>query len=182
MKVAKYFGLFTLILLVAFGGCSKKEKTNTEVPVKKAPAQREELSVQKAKKKLQKSIPSDTQKLKAKIAQKEKKQPKISAVKTPSITGVWTGKFDNRKAVLKITKQKGNKFEGTIKIYYRNQINQKVSGSVDFNKKTFQMRDLLHSRYAGAYSGRILDGFKTMRGIFLMDVGNKRFRFYFKKK
>ncbi len=121
----------------------------------------------------------DLKKLKESMA---KESPKISEYKAANITGVWKGKFDKRTATLKITKQNGNQFEGKIQINYRQQINQKVSGSFNEKNKTFTMKDLLHSRYAGKYFGKFSDDFKKMTGSFVMNVGKKKFNFSFNKK
>lgn len=157
----KYFlKSFAVILLVALFAVScggKKEKP-------KEKQKQEKVDLQKLKK------------------ERAKEQAKITEQKYQDITGTWVGKFDKRSAVLKITEQNKTSFKGKIQINYRQQINQKVAGSFNAKNKSFQMKDLLHSRYAGTYAGKFSDDYSSMSGKFTMNVGKKKFQFTFKKK
>jgi len=103
-------------------------------------------------------------------------------IKIPDLTGTWTGRFDNRSTTLKITEQDSTSFKGAITIQYREVINQQVSGTIDPEKKTISMKDLLHSRYAGSYSGTLSEDLNTFSGSFISNVDKNRFTFNLKRK
>ena len=63
------------------------------------------------------------------------------------LVGTWSGKFDGRKTVLKITNQDGENFNGKITINYRDVINQEVKGTFNSENNTITMQDQLHSRF-----------------------------------
>lgn len=98
------------------------------------------------------------------------------------ITGRWTGTFDKRATTLQITSQDSLNFSGKITINYREVINQQVKGSFNPEAKTFNMKDQLHSRYQGKYSGKISDDGKKLSGTFTMDLDGKQFPFSLSKK
>ncbi len=100
----------------------------------------------------------------------------------PDITGTWSGTLDSRPTRLTIAKQEGTNFEGSIFINYREPINQKVSGTIDFDTKKLRMRDLLHSRYKGTYSGTLGNDFTTMKGSFTATADKRTSSFSLKKK
>lgn len=100
----------------------------------------------------------------------------------PDLTGKWSGTFDQRTTTLRITEQDGNAFKGAITINYREVINQQVSGTI--NEKTMEiiMKDLLHSRYAGSYKGKLSEDMKIISGTFTQNVEKTKFSFNLKKQ
>ncbi len=104
-----------------------------------------------------------------------------TAVETPDIfsdiKGVWKGKFDLRDFTLTITSQEGNSFTGKTVINYREQIRQDVSGTINMETSEVTIKDLLHSRYAGTYKGKISEDRKTISGKFTVTVDGNKFDF-----
>lgn len=100
----------------------------------------------------------------------------------PDVQGTWSGTFDQRAATLKINQMNGNDFKGTMRINYREVINQQVSGKIDPATKKVTMKDLLHSRYQGKYSGKLSDDMKKLSGTFTMDLDGSKLNFSLTKK
>ena len=94
-----------------------------------------------------------------------------------SLLGAWKGKFDGRQTTFKITSQEGNTFKGKITINYRQQINQEVEGSFDTETLEFSMEDLLHSRYAGTYKGKLNKEYTNVSGTFTVKADGKKYKF-----
>lgn len=108
-------------------------------------------------------------------------EEKVPEVKVPSVAGTWTGKFDSRDAVLRITEQKGDAIKGTIVIKYREPINQEVAGKVNGETMMVTMEDKLHSRYMGKYSGKLSADKSELAGTFTMNKDGKNLAFKFVK-
>lgn len=100
----------------------------------------------------------------------------------PDLQGTWRGQFDNRATTLKINQVDGNNFKGSITINYRQVINQQVSGTIDPATKKVTMKDLLHSRFQGKYSGKLSDDMKKLSGTFTMNLDGTKFNFSLAKK
>jgi hypothetical protein len=153
------FNFFLVILLCAyltnFFGCKKEAEKPEEKPAQQT----------------QVTTPAET----TKIVEK----PKIVY---PDLIGKWTGVFDKRASTLTITKQDTTEFSGKITINYREVINQEISGKLDLLKKEVKMKDLLHSRYAGTYVGKLSDDMNTMQGTFTQNVEKTKFNFNLTKK
>ena len=98
------------------------------------------------------------------------------------IKGKYTGTFDNRAASLTIREQEGNTFKGSIRINYREVINQQITGEIDPKTFTFTMTDQLHSRFQGKYKGKFSDDRTRMTGTFTMNLDGSKFSFNFTKK
>ncbi len=98
------------------------------------------------------------------------------------MTGTWRGLFDKRSAILSITEQTGENFKGKITINYRQPLKQEVSGTINTKTMAVEMKDLLHSRYQGKYSGKISDDGMKFSGVFTMSVGGNKYNFEFKKQ
>jgi hypothetical protein len=98
------------------------------------------------------------------------------------IKGKYTGTFDNRAASLSIREQEGNTFKGSIRINYREVINQQITGEFDPKTFTFTMTDQLHSRFQGKYKGKFSDDRTRMTGTFTMNLDGSKFSFNFTKK
>ncbi len=107
---------------------------------------------------------------------------KEPAVVIPDLKGKWTGTFDQRATTLRITEQDGNSFKGAITINYREVINQQVSGTINEKTMDISMKDLLHSRYAGSYKGKLSEDMKTLSGTFTQNVEKTKFSFSLKKQ
>ena len=117
---------------------------------------------------------------------KESKLPDSISTKNensgPNLIGTWTGKFEQRAAYLNITDQSGNEFHASIKINYRQPINQKISGKIDPKTLKVTMQDLLHSRYQGNYIAKLSSDYKELSGTFTKNLDHKSFSFDFTKK
>lgn len=100
----------------------------------------------------------------------------------PDLTGTYTGTFDQRPTTLRITEQNEEEFKGAITINYREVINQDVSGKINYEKNTFSMKDLLHSRFRGTYEGTVSEDGRNLSGTFTMDLDNSKFKFNLTKK
>lgn len=107
------------------------------------------------------------------------KEPELAV---PDLKGKWIGTFDQRSTTLRITEQDGNSFKGSITINYREVINQQVSGTINEKTREVIMKDLLHSRYAGSYRGKLSEDMKTLSGTFTQNVEKTRFSFNLKKQ
>lgn len=103
-------------------------------------------------------------------------------VQIPDLKGQWTGKFDSRNTVLNITEQTDSSFKGRITISYREVINQEVEGTISPTTNRITMRDLLHSRYKGRYTGKLSEDGQKYSGIFTMDVDKTQLSFNLTKK
>lgn len=126
--------------------------------------------------------PADTAKAPADTQSKTQAQPEAQKAQTADLKGTWKGKFDQRATTLKITEMDGNNFKGTITINYREVINQQVSGTIDPATKKVTMKDLLHSRFAGKYSGKVSDDMNSLSGTFTMNLDGSKFQFNLAKK
>lgn len=151
--LAVIFALFTFI------GCEKKSD---------APELKEET----------------TQEEPAKIEEtpEEITEPEVPVVKIPDLKGQWTGKFDARNTVLNITEQTDSTFKGRITISYREVSNQEVEGTISPSTMRMTMKDMLHSRFRGRYSGTLSGDGKNYSGTFTMDLDKSQFSFNLNKK
>jgi hypothetical protein len=104
------------------------------------------------------------------------------AMVIPDLMGTWTGKFDNRATTLRITEQTDSSFTGKITISYREVINQDVTGTLSPSTNRINMKDMLHSRYRGTYSGSLSEDGTTYAGTFTMDLDKTKFQFSLKKQ
>ena len=100
----------------------------------------------------------------------------------PDIKGTWRGKFDSRSTVLNITEQTDSSFSGKISISYRQAINQDVKGSFSPATMNMKMKDQLHSRFQGKYSGKLSKDADNYSGTFTMDLDGSKFSFNLNKK
>jgi len=153
----------SLIALLVLTSCEQKKP--------------EEVSVTKdtVQVKVEEPAPIDTLK-------KDTTTIKEPEVVIPDLKGKWSGTFDQRTTTLRITEQEGNAFKGAITINYREVINQQVSGTINEKTKEISMKDLLHSRYAGSYKGKLSEDMKTLSGTFTQNVEKSKFSFNLKKQ
>jgi len=98
------------------------------------------------------------------------------------LIGTWSGKFDIRTAIIEITKQDGNTFEGKATINLRQVINQEIKGEFDPETMTIKMEDQLRGKFKGVYSGKLSADKQTMSGTFTKNLDNKKYQFNFNKK
>lgn len=158
--------LFKILMIVTFSvallaivGCEKKSDT---------PEVKEE----------------NTQEEPAKIeeAPEEITEPESLVVQIPDLIGKWSGKFDSRNTVLNITEQTDSSFKGKITISYREVINQEVEGVLSPSTMRITMKDLLHSRFRGRYSGKLSEDGQNYSGTFTMDLDKSQFSFNLSRK
>lgn len=109
-------------------------------------------------------------------------EPEVPVVQIPDLMGQWTGKFDARNTILNITEQTDSTFKGRITISYREVINQDVEGTISPSTMRMTMKDMLHSRFRGRYSGKLSEDGKNYSGTFTMDVDKSQFSFNLTKK
>jgi len=162
-KVYPLLFSFALLALLVLTSCEQKKP--------------EEVSVQKdsVQVKAEKAAPIDTLIKDTAIVKKPE-------VVIPDLKGKWTGTFDQRATTLRITEQDGNSFKGSITINYREVINQQASGTVNEETMEVSMKDLLHSRYAGTYKGKISEDLNKLSGTFSQNVEKTKFSFSLKKQ
>ena len=111
-------------------------------------------------------------------------EPVVEEIVTviPDLKGKWTGTFDKRSTVLNITEQTDSSFSGKISISYREAINQEVRGTISPTTSKMLMKDQLHSRYRGKYSGKLSEDGKNFSGTFTMDLDGSKLSFNLYKK
>ena len=169
--LAKSILVFAFSLIFVLIGCEQTKETveDTTNKVKKNTGELVQKTADKVEEITEKNL-------------KEVNDEMKSFVEDKFLVGTWTGKFDNRKTTLVITKQEDNKIEGKITINYRQVINQEVKGSYDPEINKLFMEDQLHSRYKGKYEGQLDDDKSTFSGIFTMSLDGKKFNFNLSKK
>lgn len=95
---------------------------------------------------------------------------------TPTLTGNWTGKFRDKKMVLKVASQTGSDFEGETTVSWAKPLVSKVKGSVDPATKALKFEDVERGPDAGLYEGTLSEDGKTFTGKFsLNSAPNKTF-------
>jgi len=109
-----------------------------------------------------------------------KDNPKTE-IKTPDLTGKWTGIFDGKNAVLDITEQTDSSFSGKINISYRQAINQDVKGTFSPTTLKMSMTDQLHSRFQGIYSGSLSKDSENFSGTFALNNDGSKYSFNLNK-
>ena len=109
-----------------------------------------------------------------------KDNPKTE-IKTPDLTGKWTGIFDGKNAVLDITEQTDSTFSGKINISYRQAINQDVKGTFSPTTLKMSMTDQLHSRFQGIYSGSLSKDSENFSGTFALNNDGSKYSFNLNK-
>jgi len=162
-KVYSLLFSFALLALLVLTSCEQKKPEEVSIP-------KDTLQV-----KAEEAVPAD-------ILLKDTNTIKKPEVIIPDLKGKWTGTFDQRSTTLRITEQDGKTFKGAITINYREVINQQVSGTVNEETMEFSMKDLLHSRYAGTYKGKLSEDMKKLSGTFTQNVEKTKFNFSLKKQ
>lgn len=109
-----------------------------------------------------------------------KDNPKTE-IKTPDISGKWTGIFDGKSTVLDITEQTDSSFSGKINISYRQAINQEVKGTFSPTTLKMTMTDQLHSRFQGVYSGSLSKEADNFSGTFTLNNDGSKYSFNLNK-
>jgi PBP1b-binding outer membrane lipoprotein LpoB len=155
----KLFGFILLTFAILFVGCGKQEEKKQEEKPKTE------------------TTKTDTTTNKTVEQPAQQQAPAIADIK-----GTYSGVFDSRPTTLVITEQTDKAFKGKITINYREVINQEVSGEFNPETKTVTMKDMLHSRYAGKYTGKLSDDLKKFSGTFTMNVDGNKLNFNLVKK
>jgi hypothetical protein len=163
-KIQSLIYSIAFLSIMLFIGCEQKKSEEVSVP-------KDTVQV-----KIEEPAPVDTL---VKDTTTLLKEPEVVF---PDLKGKWTGTFDQRAVTLRITEQDGNSFKGAITINYREVINQQVSGTINEEKMEISMKDLLHSRYAGTYKGKISEDMKKLSGTFTQNVEKTKFSFSLKKQ
>jgi len=157
------FAVLVIITAVVYFGCEKKTGQSEE------PTDNADTEV----------ITTDTTTGDATIEIEPVEDMKITI---PDIRGTWTGTFDNKSTVLKITEQTDSSFSGKITISYRQAINQDLKGSFSPATMNMKMKDQLHSRFQGKYNGKLSKDADNYSGTFTMDLDGTKFSFNLNKK
>jgi len=155
-NIKTIIGLFLVITLL-FVGCQKKE----EPQVEKAPAQVNETP----------SAATQTDTV------KEVPKPVVA-----DMLGTWSGALDGKATTLKITKQDGDKFSGTIFVNFREAVNQTISGKINPETKVVTMSDVLKARSMGTYYATLSEDGTKLAGTFTQTVDKIKARFNLSKK
>jgi hypothetical protein len=156
------FIALTLMAVISFFGCEKKtDEIQDEIKTK--------------------NLPPDTSSIDPPDMVESEVEETIVAV-IPDLKGKWTGTFDKRSTVLNITEQTDSSFSGKISISYRETINQEVRGTISPTTSKMLMKDQLHSRYRGKYSGKLSEDGKNFSGTFTMDLDGSKLSFNLNKK
>jgi hypothetical protein len=162
-KIKSLLFSVALLSIISFIGCEQKKPEEVSVP-------KDSVQV-----KVEAPAPAET-------VAKDTTPVKEPEVVIPDLKGKWTGTFDQRTTTLRITEQDGNSFKGSITINYREVINQQVSGTVNEETMEISMKDLLHSRYAGTYKGKLSEDMEKLSGTFTQNVEKTKFSFSLKKQ
>ncbi len=162
-KVYSLLFSYALLALLVLTSCEQKKPEEVSIP-------KDTLQV-----KAEEAVPAD-------ILLKDTTTIKKPEVVIPDLKGKWTGTFDQRATTLRITEQDGNSFKGAITINYREVINQQVSGTINEKTMDVSMKDLLHSRYAGSYKGKLSEDMIKLSGTFTQNVEKTKFNFSLKKQ
>jgi len=104
-----------------------------------------------------------------------------TVIKTPDLTGKWTGIFDGKTTVLDITEQTDSSFSGKINISYRQAINQEVKGTFSPTTLKMSMTDQLHSRFQGEYNGSLSKDSENFSGTFALNNDGSKYSFNLNK-
>nr|HPN38943.1 hypothetical protein [Melioribacteraceae bacterium] len=155
----KLISFILLIFAILVVGCGKQEEKKQEEKPKTE------------------TTNNETNKPTEQPAQEQPQAPSIADIK-----GTYSGVFDSRQTTLVITEQTEKTFKGKITINYREVINQEVSGEFNPDTKTITMKDMLHSRYAGKYNGKLSDDLSKFSGTFTMNVDGTKVNFNLVKK
>lgn len=99
-------------------------------------------------------------------------------------TGKWTGTFDNRNAVLNITKaEKNGGVEADIEVKYSNLLSEKLTGTIDLDEKTIHFDDLFaNGNLDGKYDGTFNDEMTEFKGVYENYKTKKQVNFVFVQK
>jgi predicted membrane protein len=159
--VKKLFAAMIIIAVIAFIGCEKKtEQQQTEVKSE--------------------SISPDTV---SSVSESMDSEPVVEEkITIPDLKGTWVGTFDKRTTNLTINEQTDSSFSGKITINYREVINQEIKGTISPSTGKISMKDQLHSRYQGNYSGKLSKELNNYSGTFTMKLDGSKFSFNLNKK
>jgi PBP1b-binding outer membrane lipoprotein LpoB len=101
----------------------------------------------------------------------------------PQLVGTWSGTLFSHPSTLIIKTQNGNEFTGSIVTKTRQETKQNISGKFDPQTLDISMRDLLHSRFMGNYTGKLSADGHTMQGqLRLTQINDSPQAFSFTKK
>ncbi|HPO55451.1 MAG TPA: hypothetical protein PKY46_05580 [Ignavibacteriaceae bacterium] len=160
LNIKTFLGLFLVIALL-LAGCQQKEEPQPQPEQKPAAVNEAPPAATPA--------PVDTV--------KEEPKPEF-----PDITGTWTGAMDGHATTLKITKQDGEKFSGTIFVNFREAVNQSVSGKINLEKRVVTMSDLIKARSMGTYYATLSEDGTKLSGSFTQTVDKIKVKFNLSKK
>lgn len=171
--ILKSYIILVIFASLVLSSCGKNAQDNQNQPV-------DTTKVTKAVD----STAIDTSSVKATdtTAKPEDKKPVEKPVAKADLKGTWSGTFDSRTAVLKITSVNGNSFSGSMTIHYREVINQQVSGTFNSAKSSVSMKDLAHSKQMGTYYAKLNSNLNSMSGTFTTNLDKQKVSFSLKKK
>lgn len=150
--------LFSLFILLSLASCEKKNETLPEGDQDTTAAETTQV---------------DTQ---------QQNQAETPEVMYPDLKGTWTGKLYNRQATLNIKEQDSTTFKGNLTVFFRENINQTVTGEIDPQTLEIRMRDQVHNRAMGTYRGKLSADSTTLSGTFTMNSDKSTHNFNFNKK
>jgi PBP1b-binding outer membrane lipoprotein LpoB len=159
-SIKAMLGLFLVITLL-FAGCEKKDEPQPKV--EQSPA----------------GVNETPQAATNTTVDTVKEEPKPEF---PDMVGTWTGSLDGRATTLKITKQEGEKFSGTIVVNFREAVHQSVSGKINLEKRVVTMSDVLRARSMGTYYASLSEDGTKLSGTFTQTVDKIKAKFNLSKK
>ena len=112
----------------------------------------------------------------------------FSKIKMPTLSkyevvmGTYQGMFGENRAWLEIKGVKDGKLEGVMKVKFKNMVEEKILGEVDLGKETFVFDDVLRNgNLDGQYTGKFINSFTEMTGVYENYTTKKQVKFQLKK-
>jgi hypothetical protein len=98
-----------------------------------------------------------------------------------AISGTWDGTFEGRKASLQLTTNDNNDLNGSIKIYYKNPIQQTLQGAFNIDNRELKLADQKNIAFKGKYTATINEEWNKIEGQYILTKTGGKFPFSFQK-
>ena len=103
-----------------------------------------------------------------------------------TLTGDWTGSFDNRNATVTISEiDKNGALQGVVSVRYNNQLHEKISGTVNLETGEVVFDDMVtNGNLDGVYIGQLdkSDELMTIAGTYTNKKTGKKVNYMFRKE
>lgn len=98
------------------------------------------------------------------------------------IKGEYKGIFDNKNALFNVVEAVPGRVDATIKVKYKNLINESLKGTINIDSRTFHFDDLnINNKLDGEYNGSFNEDFSEFSGIYRNYKTKKQVEFKFNK-